>query len=101
MTQEHVAFVASGYAGPVDSWDTVDPRHDGDDGSVEDHHLDDQPGQSQPGNAADLPALVMGDAQAKTSSLTMSRPAPYVVAAWFTPYLDGPQRPPCSRHFTA
>jgi hypothetical protein len=101
MTQEHVVFVASGYAEQVASSDTVDPRHDGDDGSVEDHHLDDQPGQSQSGSAADLPALVMDDAQAKSSSLTMSRPAPYVVATWFTPFLDGPQRPPCARLSTA
>lgn len=58
--------------------------------------LDDQPGQSQSEGAIDPPALVMARPEAKAPLLAMSRPRPYAVAAWRSPYLDGPQRPPCT-----
>jgi hypothetical protein len=74
------------------------PVHDG---SIDDHHLDDQPGQTLAEGAMDpLPLLTTGPAAA-VPALTMSRPRPYAMAAWLAPYLDGPQRPPCAAPLVA
>lgn len=93
-TQEKVFSIAAPSAPLVDVAGLAQSPFDQDDGSVEDHHLDDQPGQLQ--GAADLPAFAMTPPEADAPGLTMSKPRPYELAAWFTPFLDGPQRPPCA-----
>ncbi|HUG21251.1 hypothetical protein [Piscinibacter sp.] len=66
------------------------------DGSVEDHHLDDQPAQSQGENLADQPGLLPVGPHVKVNAAAMCRPRPYVATELGAPYLDGPQRPPCA-----
>jgi hypothetical protein len=63
----------------------------GTDGSVDDHHLDDQPVQAQ----VDLPGLLQGGCVLPAPSLAMAAPAPLSMRTLRPPYLDGPQRPPC------
>lgn len=65
-------------------------------GSVEDHHLDDQPAQAQTESVMDLQALFPARVDEPAFALTMARPRPYAVTTWLEPYLEGPQRPPCA-----
>lgn len=93
-TQEQVLTASTGDRVEVSlSEETREPLHDG---SVDDHHLDDQPGHAQVEGAMDLPALVTTLPSVTSPSLTMSRPGPHARAPWVAPYLDGPQRPPCA-----
>ena len=71
------------------------------DGSIDDHHLDDQPGQTLAEGALDPLPLLMARPTAGVPTLTMSRPRPYATASWLAPYLDGPQRPPCATPLVA
>ena len=99
-TQEQAISFASSNLGQVNSvpGELPQPVHDG---SIDDHHLDDQPGQTLAEGAMDpLPLLTTGPAAA-VPALTMSRPSPYAMAAWLAPYLDGPQRPPCAAPLVA
>jgi hypothetical protein len=99
-TQEQAVLFASANSGQVDSvpGDFPQPVHDG---SIDDHHLDDQPGQTLAEGAMDPLPLLMARPAAGIPTLTMSRPRPYAMAAWLAPYLDGPQRPPCATHLVA
>lgn len=74
------------------------PVHEG---SIDDHHLDDQPGQTLAEGAMDPLPLLTTRLDARVPALTMSRPRPYVLAAWLAPCLAGPQRPPCATHLVA
>ena len=96
-TQEQGVLFASanieqGYSVPGD---LPQPVHDG---SIDAHHLDDQPGQTLAEAAMELLPLLMTWPAAGVSTLTMSRPRPCAMAAWLEPYLAGPQRPPCATH---
>lgn len=68
----------------------------GSDGSVDDHHLDDRPVQPQAESQADLPGLLLGGPALHAPELLMARPSPFSAAVLRPPYLDGPQRPPCT-----
>jgi hypothetical protein len=99
-TQEQAVLFASanikqGYSVPGDLPQPVD------DGSIDDHHLDDQPGQMLAEGAMELLPLLMTQPAAGVPTLTMPRPRPYAMAAWLEPYLAGPQRPPCATHLVA
>ncbi len=66
------------------------------DGSVEDHHLDDLPSQAQSDSPAEtpgmLPALLRPNSQFQATAQRHS----FVSAAAGSPFLAGPLRPPCS-----
>jgi hypothetical protein len=99
-TQEQaISFASSsieqGYSVPSD---LPQPVHDG---SIDDHHLDDQPGQTLAEGTMELPPLLMTRPAAGVPKLAMSRPRPYAMAAWIEPYLAGPQRPPCATYLVA
>jgi hypothetical protein len=67
----------------------------GTDGSVGDHHLDDQPAQTHGEHHADSPGLLQGGPAVLATALLMFRRVPLSVAMRHPPYLDAPQRPPC------
>ncbi|MBC7939368.1 MAG: hypothetical protein H7Z19_06310 [Chitinophagaceae bacterium] len=93
-TQEQAlspASIAGAQVGMAMTGDS--PRHDPS-GSVEDHHLDDQPAQAQVEGGMDLPVLIQHPAEAQAPVLAMVRPIPHVMAVWLTPTLDGLRRPP-------
>jgi hypothetical protein len=71
------------------------------DGSVTDHHLDDQPGSATVENLTDQPSLFMAGPSTRAPLLAMSKPHPYVAAA-FTPVdPQALQRPPCATPLVA
>lgn len=84
--QAQAAAFASADAAQVDA--STDPD--------DDQPLNASPGQAQPESTLDPLALVMALPGTTMPALTMSRPAPHTPAHWLTPYLDGPQRPPCA-----
>jgi hypothetical protein len=49
----------------------------------------------------DLVGLLPAGSDTPSSSLLMSRPAPYANQAWIAPYLDGPKRPPRATYLLA
>lgn len=65
-----------------------------DQGSVDDHHLDDQPSQAQIETLADLPGAIAAHHLVPAPSLVAVLLAPYTVRAQHPPWLDGLQRPP-------
>lgn len=73
----------------------------GSDGSVADHHLDDQPAQAHAEHLADLPCLLQVRPEVQAPALAMAAPARWPMNALHPPYLDTPQRPPCAAGFTA
>lgn len=66
------------------------------DGSVEDHHLDDLPLQVQGDSAAETPGLLPAPLRPSSQSLATGQPHAFVMAAAGSPFLAGPLRPPCS-----
>lgn len=66
------------------------------DGSVDDHHLDDQPVQAQAETPADYSGLLLAGPAVQAPALVMAPPRPFSMAALRPPYLDAPQRPPCT-----
>jgi hypothetical protein len=83
LPEHHTAFVSGG------------GTNDGQDGSVEDHHLDDLPGQPASDSPLDSPGLPdAGPALRLRSEVLASREAIAAVLL-APPYLAGPLRPPC------
>ena len=74
-------------------------QHSLDDGSVEDHHLDDQPLQAQGDPAAETPGLLPAPLMPSSQSLATAQPHTFVSAAIRSPFLAGPLRPPCCEAF--
>ena len=70
-------------------------QHGSDDGSVEDHHLDDQPLQAQGDPAAETPGLLPAPLRPSSQSLATAEPHTFVSSAAGSPFLAGPLRPPC------
>ncbi len=70
-------------------------QHGLDDGSVEDHHLDDQPLQVQGDPAAETPGLLPAPLRPTSQALATAQPHTFVSAATRSPFLAGPLRPPC------
>jgi len=70
-------------------------------GSVGDSSPTGQMTQAAEEAVLDLVGLLPAGTVAPSSSLLMSRPAPYANQAWIAPYLDGPQRPPRATHLLA
>jgi hypothetical protein len=66
------------------------------DGSVDDHHLDDQPVQAHAEPTADSSGLLQAGPAVPVPALMMAPPKPFSMAALRPPYLDAPQRPPCT-----
>jgi hypothetical protein len=64
-------------------------------GSVDDHHLDDQPVQAQAETPADYSGLLLAGPAIQAPALLMAPPRPISMATLRPPYLDAPQRPPC------
>lgn len=72
------------------------------DGVIDDHHLHDLPAaQAHAESVTDLPDLLLAPAEAPAPGLAMAPPRPYASRARMTPYLDGPQRPPCATALVA
>lgn len=71
------------------------------DGSVTDHHLDDQPGSAFVENLADQPSLFMAGPSARVPLLAMSKPHPYLAAAFTPADPQALQRPPCTTPLVA
>ena len=65
------------------------------DGSVEDHHLDDLPSQAQSDPSTETPGLLAAPLAAIVPSLVMTTPHAFVSAVAGPPFLAGPLRPPC------
>lgn len=64
---------------------------------MDEHHPVDVSAQPCAETLADgQQALLMVGAPAPMSGLRMARPRPYAAPARLAPYLDGPQRPPCT-----
>jgi hypothetical protein len=74
----------------------LDNSHQLTDGSVDDHHLDDQPGSASVENLADQPGLFLVSASARAPLLALTRPYPYIAAAFTPGHVEAPQRPPCA-----
>lgn len=74
--------------------EAVDARASLADGSIGDHHLDDQPAQSLGELQSDLPAIALAEADpwhAPPATTSHARPVP---ASWRSALLDAPLRPP-------
>ncbi len=65
-------------------------------GSVGDRHIDDFPAQAHVETLADLQVLLAEHPNAASPFLVMARPRPWPMGVLAAPYLDGPQRPPCT-----
>jgi hypothetical protein len=94
-TQEHAVSMASPAAGSS-FLSATDSSHQLADGSVDDHHLDDQPGSASVENPADQPGLFLVGPDARPLLLAMTRPHPYISAAFTPAHVEAPQRPPCA-----
>lgn len=70
------------------------------DGSVEDHHLDDLPSQAQNDPSTETPGLLAAPLAALAPSLVMATPHAFVSTAAGPPFLAGPLRPPCIEAIT-
>ena len=66
------------------------------DGSVEDHHLDDLPSQVQNDPPAETPGLLAAPVAPAAQASVMATPRAVVSTAAVSPCLAGPLRPPCS-----
>jgi len=67
-----------------------------DDGSVEDHHLDDLPSQAQSDPPAETPGLLPALMRPTSLLQATAQLHTFVSAAAGAPFLAGPLRPPCS-----
>lgn len=94
-TQEHAVSLVSA-AAETSLPSSIDPLHQLADGSVDDHHLDDQPGSSSVENLADQPGLFLAGPIASSPLLALTRPHPYIAAAFTPAHVAAPQRPPCA-----
>ena len=72
-----------------------------DDGSVNDHHLDDLPAQAHAETPMDMQALLMDCVQLPVIRHPCVRYRPYAGTEGPAPYLEGPQRPPRAPALTA
>ena len=72
-----------------------------DDGSVEDHHLDDLPLQVQGEPSAETPGLLPAPLGPGIQPLATVQPQAFVLAAAVSPFLAGPLRPPCGEALAA
>lgn len=63
-------------------------------GSVEDHHLDDQPSQSHAETASELPALLLATVWLEPVAAREAMPPAPAATALPEPYAEGPRRPP-------
>ena len=66
------------------------------DGSVEDHHLDDQPSQALSDPSVETFGLLPAPPRCSAPTLAMIEPHAFVLAVAGPPFLDGPLRPPRS-----
>jgi hypothetical protein len=64
-------------------------------GSVEHHHLDDQPSQAQSDPSSETPGLLPAIPTPRAPSVVMARPRTFASAVARPPFLAGPLRPPC------
>ena len=69
--------------------------NEGRDGIIDDDRADDLPAQPQAENAQD-PLLPDALCIAAAPALTLAWPHRFCLAALLSPFLEGPQRPPCS-----
>jgi hypothetical protein len=67
-----------------------------DDGSVEDHHLDDLPSQAQSDPPAETPGMLPAPLRPTSQIRATAQRHCFVSAAAGSPFLAGPLRPPCS-----
>ena len=66
------------------------------------HPAEELPAQGHAAEAAaDLQAILADGIRLRTPVLAMAQPDPYAGLERLSPYLDGPQRPPCVRTLTA
>jgi hypothetical protein len=72
-----------------------------DDGSVEDHHLDDLPSQALGDPTTETPGLLLAQLEACIPSLAMGRGPAFELNDIRAPFLAGPLRPPCRAALTA
>jgi hypothetical protein len=72
-----------------------------DDGSVEDHHLDDLPSQAQGEPTAETPGLLLARLEGRMPALAMGRGPAFTLSDIRAPFLDGPLRPPRGACLTA
>jgi hypothetical protein len=72
-----------------------------DDGSVEDHHLDDLPSQAQGDPTTETPGLLLARLEARIPAPAMRRGPAFKLSDIHTPFLAGPLRPPCGAGLTA
>ena len=66
------------------------------DGSVEDHHLDDLPSQAQSDPPAETPDMLPALLKHSSEFQATAQRHCFVSAAAGSPFLAGPLRPPCS-----
>jgi hypothetical protein len=93
-TQEQVPGLSADIAGtPIFNASASDQNHRFN-GSVDDHHLDDQPTQTHLEGAFDLYGLLPLVCEIPFHSLTTSAPCPQAAQQLPHPYLGTPQRPP-------
>ena len=98
-TQENFASLVSPADDPV-VLSSLDHRQSLADGSVDDHHLDDQPG-SVSAEHGDHPVVLPIRHVAWTPLLDTTRPRPLTEAASTPVDPRTPQRPPCSNSVAA
>jgi hypothetical protein len=67
-----------------------------DDGSVDDHHLDDLPSQAQSDPSAETPGMLSAPLMPTSQIQAATQRHGFVAAATGSPFLAGPLRPPCS-----
>jgi hypothetical protein len=101
FTTQESAISLMSVGGEPSALSAIDSSRHVSDGSVTDHHLDDQPGSTSVENLADQPSLFMAGPSTRVPLLAMSKPHPYVDAAFTPADPQALQRPPCATSFVA
>ena len=101
LGQEQPVAIATASAEEVDARMPGEPSKWLPAGLADLHPAEELSAQGHTEAAADLQAILADGIQLRTPVLAMAQPDPYAGLERLSPYLDGPQRPPCVHTFTA
>ena len=102
LVQEQAMALATACAEDVDARSSSEPSKCLPVGLANLHPAEELPAQGHAAEAAaDLQAILADGIRLQTPVLAMAQPDPYAGLERLSPYLDGPQRPPCVRTLTA
>lgn len=78
----------------ADARESADQARHAQNGSLDDHHLDEQPAQPHAEGATDLPESLPARHAQHGLTLPLGWAGAFTMSARLPPYLDGPHRPP-------